>query len=70
MNKRHKKILLFQGIVNLNKIFDPFFSTKGQKGNGLGLSVIWGIMDNHNGTIGVTSEVNVGTTFTLRLPEY
>lgn len=55
---------------NLNKIFDPFFSTKGQKGNGLGLSVIWGIMDNHNGTIGVTSEVNVGTTFTLRLPEY
>jgi two-component system NtrC family sensor kinase len=54
---------------NLNKIFDPFFSTKGQKGNGLGLSVIWGIVDNHDGTITVKSEVGVGTTFIIRLPE-
>jgi len=54
---------------NLNKIFDPFFSTKGQKGNGLGLSVIWGIVDNHDGTIIVKSEVGVGTTFIIRLPE-
>lgn len=55
---------------NLNRIFDPFFSTKGQKGNGLGLSVIWGIVDNHDGTINVKSEVNNGTTFIIRLPEF
>ncbi len=54
---------------NLSKIFDPFFSTKGQKGTGLGLSVIWGIVDNHNGSISVQSEVNVGTTFSIRLPQ-
>ncbi|OGU58646.1 MAG: two-component sensor histidine kinase [Ignavibacteria bacterium RBG_13_36_8] len=53
---------------NLNKIFDPFFSTKGQKGTGLGLSVIWGIIDNHDGKISVESEVGIGTTFTVRLP--
>ncbi len=53
---------------NLNKIFEPFFSTKGQKGTGLGLSVIWGIIDNHNGTINVESEVGKGTSFIIRLP--
>ncbi len=53
---------------NIDKIFDPFFSTKGQKGTGLGLSVIWGIIDNHNGTIDVMSELNNGTTFIIRLP--
>jgi two-component system NtrC family sensor kinase len=53
---------------NLDKIFDPFFSTKGQKGTGLGLSVIWGIIDNHDGTIEVISEVNKGTSFIIRLP--
>jgi two-component system NtrC family sensor kinase len=58
------------GISNddLPKIFDPFFSTKGQKGNGLGLAVIWGIIDNHNGTINVESELGKGTTFKIRLP--
>ncbi len=53
---------------DLPKIFDPFFSTKGQKGNGLGLAVIWGIIDNHNGTINVESELGKGTTFIIRLP--
>ena len=53
---------------DLSKIFDPFFSTKGQKGTGLGLAVIWGIVDNHNGTINVESELDKGTTFIIRLP--
>jgi len=53
---------------DLSKIFEPFFSTKGQKGTGLGLAVIWGIIDNHNGTINVESKVGRGTTFTIRLP--
>ena len=58
------------GISNedLPKIFEPFFSTKGQKGTGLGLAVIWGIIDNHNGTINVESEIGKGTTFTIKLP--
>ncbi len=53
---------------DLSKIFEPFFSTKGQKGTGLGLAVIWGIVDNHDGTIEVTSELKKGTSFTIRLP--
>ncbi|RJP56474.1 MAG: HAMP domain-containing protein [Ignavibacteriales bacterium] len=53
---------------NLSKIFDPFFSTKGQKGTGLGLAVIWGIIDNHDGNIKVESKVNVGTKFIISLP--
>jgi two-component system NtrC family sensor kinase len=53
---------------DLTKIFEPFYSTKGQKGTGLGLAVIWGIIDNHNGTINVESEVGKGTTFIIKLP--
>ncbi|MBZ0291455.1 MAG: response regulator [Anaerolineae bacterium] len=52
---------------HINKIFDPFFSTK-EKGTGLGLFVSYGIIQNHQGTIEVESKVNVGTTFTIRLP--
>ncbi len=59
-----------RGISNedLPRIFEPFYSTKGQKGTGLGLAVIWGIVDNHNGTIHVKSEVGKGSTFTIHLP--
>lgn len=53
---------------DIQRIFEPFYSTKGQKGTGLGLAVIWGIIDNHNGTIQVESEINLGTTFKIRLP--
>jgi len=54
---------------NLTKIFDPFFTTKGEgKGVGLGLSVIYGIVDDHKGDIDVKSEVGKGTTFLVRLP--
>lgn len=53
---------------NISKIYEPFYTTKGQKGTGLGLAVIWGIIDNHNGRITVDSEVGKGTAFTIRLP--
>ena len=54
---------------NLSKIFDPFFTTKGEgKGVGLGLSVVYGIVDAHGGDIEVKSNVEEGTTFTVTLP--
>jgi len=54
---------------HLGHIFDPFFSTKqGEKGVGLGLAVVYGIVEAHDGRLGVTSRVGVGTTFTVRLP--
>ncbi|WP_026843093.1 sensor histidine kinase [Citrifermentans bremense] len=53
---------------NLTKIFDPFFSTKANKGTGLGLSVSYGIVQEHGGRIDVTSEIGVGTAFTVTLP--
>jgi two-component system NtrC family sensor kinase len=54
--------------ANLQRIFDPFFSTKGPKGTGLGLAVAWGIIEEHNGRIEVESEVGRGTEFRVLLP--
>jgi two-component system NtrC family sensor kinase len=54
---------------NLDKIFTPFFSTKKEvKGVGLGLSVVYGIIQGLKGEIEVKSKVGEGTTFTVRLP--
>jgi signal transduction histidine kinase len=49
------------------RIFDPFFSTK-TSGVGLGLSICYGIVVSHGGIIGVESEMNKGTIFTISLP--
>jgi len=54
---------------HLPQIFDPFFSTKGVEGTGLGLSVSYGIVKNHRGDITVESRPGAGTTFTIGLPE-
>ena len=55
---------------NISKIFDPFFTTKpAGKGTGLGLAVIYGIIERHFGTIDVESTPGEGTTFTINLPD-
>jgi two-component system NtrC family sensor kinase len=55
---------------HLTHIFDPFFSTKGVEGTGLGLSVSYGIIKTHKGNISVESKVGEGTEFTIELPVY
>ncbi len=52
-----------------SKLFQPFFTTKpvGQ-GTGLGLSVVYGIIQAHAGTIAVETAPGQGSTFTIRLP--
>ena len=72
-----------QGVVNIDvedtgsgiseehlpHIFEPFYSTKTEgNGLGLGLATVYGIIDRHNGTITVDSEVGKGTVFTINLP--
>jgi signal transduction histidine kinase len=52
----------------LGKIFEPLFTTK-QVGTGLGLSSCKNIIEQHRGTIAVSSRVGEGTTFTIRIPK-
>ena len=50
------------------RVFEPFFSTKGELGSGLGLSMAYSIARRHDGDLSVESEPGRGATFTLRLP--
>ncbi|MDR3629790.1 MAG: response regulator [Desulfocapsaceae bacterium] len=55
---------------NLDKIFEPFFSSKimGRSGTGLGMTVVWGTIKDHGGYLDVTSFPGAGTTITVFLP--
>lgn len=58
-------------VQNLNRIFDPFYTTKAVgEGTGLGLSISFGIVERHGGSIAVTTKLNEGTTFKVRLPRH
>jgi len=49
-------------------LFDVFFTTKGPQGTGMGLSMAYRIIKDHNGNIDIESEVGKGTKFTVFLP--
>ncbi len=50
------------------KVFDPFYTTKGPQSSGLGMSMSYGIISRHKGTIGFESSEGKGTTFKIELP--
>ena len=54
---------------NINKIFQPFFTTKGKKGTGLGLLIATSIINNIGGTIGVKTRPGEGTSIKVVLPQ-
>jgi signal transduction histidine kinase/HAMP domain-containing protein/ActR/RegA family two-component response regulator len=50
------------------RCLEPFFSTKGKRGTGLGLAMVYGVMERHAGSIDIQSELGKGTTFRLVFP--
>jgi len=50
------------------RCLEPFFSTKGKRGTGLGLAMVYGVMERHEGSIEIESEPGKGTTFFLKFP--
>ncbi len=55
---------------DLNRIFEPFYTKKvmGRSGTGLGMAVVWGTVQDHNGYINIQSRINEGTLFEIYLP--
>jgi signal transduction histidine kinase len=51
------------------RCLEPFFSTKGERGTGLGLSMVYGIVERHRGKLAIESAAGQGTTFIIRLPQ-
>jgi len=54
--------------AGIGRVFDPFFTTKGLQSTGLGMSVSYGIINRHKGSINVESIEGKGTTFAIKLP--
>ncbi|HZP23762.1 MAG TPA: HAMP domain-containing sensor histidine kinase, partial [Terriglobales bacterium] len=52
----------------VNSMFEPFVTTKGERGTGLGLWIVKGIVENHGGKLRVRSKVGQGTVFSISLP--
>jgi len=50
------------------RCLEPFFTTKGDRGSGLGLSMVYGIVERHEGTVTIESTLGRGTTFTFSFP--
>ena len=50
------------------RCLEPFFSTKGQQGTGLGLALVQATVARHHGTLALESELGQGTTFIMTLP--
>lgn len=53
-----------------NRCLEPFFSTKGENGTGLGLSMVFGIIRRHSGVLEIESAPGAGTTFRITLPSH
>jgi signal transduction histidine kinase/ActR/RegA family two-component response regulator len=51
-----------------HRCLEPFFSTRGERGTGLGLAMVYGVMQRHDGSIEIASEMGKGTTVRLRFP--
>ena len=52
----------------LHTMFEPFVTTKGERGTGLGLWIVKGIIENHGGKLRVRSKLGKGTVFSIALP--